>query len=228
MGRQPYKDKRSLPRVARIDMRGRRFGRLVALEDAGTGDGFQGDHRWRCICDCGVEKTVSGVHLRSGRTASCGARCALRPPKARPLGGDPSLYGIWKKMRDRCDNRRNKRFADYGCRGIRVCPRWETFALFCVDVGQRPSAEHSLDRFPDMNGNYEPGNVRWATRHEQQRNMRRNRLLAWNGETLPLSAWAEKVGLSTTVLATRLRRGWSLEDALTKPRAFIRSQRSAA
>lgn len=109
----------------------------------------------------------------------------------------------------------------YGGRGIKVCERWmESFANFIADMGARPSEEHSLDRI-DNNGNYEPGNCRWATATEQSRNKRNNRLLTVFGETKPLSAWVEdsRCAVSRESLKDRVRRGWDVEKALTTPSA---------
>jgi hypothetical protein len=222
--RRPYNTEhpRFRARVARIDISGQRFGSLVALEDLGTTDGKQGDHRWRCQCDCGRTHVVYGVHLRFGRIRSCGNKCPHHPRRPQKHGGDRTLLSLWRNMLSRCENQSNSRFASYGGRGISVCAEWHVFERFCLDMGPRPSREHSLDRV-NNDGNYEPGNCRWATRLEQQRNMRSNRLLTWDGETLTLSAWAERAGLSGTVLATRLRRGWSMGEALA-PRKFVRSR----
>lgn len=126
-------------------------------------------------------------------------------------------YGIWKAIRHRCENPKAAGYHRYGGRGICVCKRWHNFTLFFADMGPRPSPKHSLDRYPDQNGNYEPGNCRWATRFEQQRNMRNNRLLTFNGETLCLSAWAERVGIHRTTLQYRMLLGWSAERVLTAP-----------
>ena len=127
-------------------------------------------------------------------------------------------YASWNGMVQRTTNPNDARFADYGGRGIRMCDRWrKSFEAFLADMGDRPTPEHSLDRI-DVNGNYEPGNCRWATRKEQQRNQRGNVRLTHNGETLCIAEWAERLGIEYCVIETRLRRGWSVERALSKPR----------
>lgn len=129
-----------------------------------------------------------------------------------------SEYRIWIKMRRRCKEEGETGYAAYGGRGIRVCERWDaSFADFLADIGPRPSAKHTLDRI-ENNGHYEPGNVRWAVRKVQQRNRRTNHHVTFNGETLCLAEWAERIGISFGGLCGRLRRGWPLERALTEPR----------
>lgn len=126
-------------------------------------------------------------------------------------------YRHWISMKTRCNNVREPRYAEWGGRGIKVCPLWESdFEAFLRDVGPRPSTEHSLDRIDNSRG-YEPGNVRWATRAQQQRNTRRNRLLTFRGKTQPLIAWCEEVGIAEDVLRKRVRMGWPTERALTAP-----------
>lgn len=116
----------------------------------------------------------------------------------------------------RCHNQRNNRFYRYGARGIVVCERWRgSFAVFRADMGPRPSPRHSLDRI-DNDGNYAPGNVRWATPHEQGRNRSDNRFITWGGETMCLSDWGRRLGLSVSRLRWRLQR-WGVERALTAP-----------
>ena len=129
------------------------------------------------------------------------------------------LYGVSRSsgralscmMLDRCYNPRNKRYTDYGGRGIKVCDRWRrSFAAFISDMGFRPTSKHSLDRYPNNDGNYELANCRWATPQEQNDNQRRTILV--NGK--PLSYWARETGLSKHTLDMRLRAGWSVERAL--------------
>lgn len=123
----------------------------------------------------------------------------------------------WLSMRSRCYRTTDRRYKDYGGRGIRVCGRWlESFQNFFADVGLRPSPKHSIDRI-DVNGNYEPGNVRWATAEEQQRNRTDSRLLTAHGETFCMSEWAERLGVPCATIGGRLDRGWSVERAVTEP-----------
>jgi len=132
-------------------------------------------------------------------------------------GGTTPEFRAWINMRSRCFNPKNAQFADYGGRGVTVCARWqESFADFLSDVGLRPSSAHSIDR-ADVNGNYEPGNVRWATRVEQNRNRRNNRVLTLGAESLPLCVWAERLGVKREAIRDRIMRGWSIERALTEP-----------
>lgn len=125
-------------------------------------------------------------------------------------------YRTWANMLLRCRNPGASNYAYYGGRGIRVCERWLTFENFFADVGPRPSAKHTLDRI-NSEGHYEPGNVRWATMKEQGRNTRRNHLITFGGETLCAAEWAERTGIDQIAIIKRLRRGWSVEDALTRP-----------
>ncbi|HEY9737554.1 MAG TPA: hypothetical protein V6D06_14770 [Trichocoleus sp.] len=120
-------------------------------------------------------------------------------------------------MKSRCHNPNNAAYDRYGGRGIVVCDRWrESFENFYADMGPRPSEQHSIDRI-NNDGNYEPGNCRWATDKQQSRNTRRNRLLTYNGETLFLDEWAERLSISKHTLQTRLWRGWSVEEAFETP-----------
>lgn len=182
---------------------------------------------WLCRCVCGVEKTIPSYRLLSGDTKSCG--CLSVEVATRRLTKHGALigaragaevcseYDVWAGMRDRCRNPHHQAFAHYGGRGIRVCARWDDFAAFLADAGPRPSPRHSLDRFPNRDGNYEPGNVRWATMREQQRNRVNNRRIEFNGETLCVAEWAERLGMVASTLADRLSSGWSVERAMTAP-----------
>jgi hypothetical protein len=121
-------------------------------------------------------------------------------------------YDAFHSARQRCNNPNATHYEAYGGRGIKFL--FESFPQFLKCVGPRPGPEYSIDRFPDKNGNYEPGNVRWATRKQQQRNMRSNRMLTLNGETRPLTEWAEIRGLKPCTVDSRLRKGESVEVAL--------------
>jgi hypothetical protein len=127
------------------------------------------------------------------------------------------FFDAWRNMISRCADETNKSYPGYGGRGITVCDRWKnSLDSFIEDMGERPSPDHSIDRI-DNNGNYEPGNCRWATATEQSRNVRRNRYLEFRGESRCIGEWAEIYGLCRTVIRNRLVYGWSVEEALTTP-----------
>jgi hypothetical protein len=120
-------------------------------------------------------------------------------------------------MKQRCYNPNNRNFPNYGGRGITVCAAWrDDFAAFLHDMGPRPSPDHSLDRFPDNDGNYEPGNVRWATPDQQRGNMRHTIRI----DGVPLVAYAHAIGLTTKrairVLRTRVQRGEAVADVVAE------------
>lgn len=124
-------------------------------------------------------------------------------------------YSTWKEMKRRCYNPSASYYHCYGGRGITVCQRWlESFASFLADMGEKPSPKHSIDRI-DNDGNYEPANCRWATPIEQAQNTTHAKRITFNNETMSLSAWARKIGIDDAALSSRLRRGWTLEMALT-------------
>ena len=118
-------------------------------------------------------------------------------------------------MIDRCFNPLHKKYARYGGRGIVVCPEWRSsFEVFLKYMGERPTPLHSVDRYPDNNGNYEPGNVRWATAKEQARNTSTNRLITIGDRTLTVSQWAEEAGKDMRLVIERLNRGWEPRRAV--------------
>lgn len=125
-------------------------------------------------------------------------------------------YRAWKAAIERCENPKCKYYKNYGGRGVAFCAEWrQSFTAFLAAVGPRPSRAHSLDRIKNELG-YEPGNVRWATRREQNRNRRGLKMITWRGETLCLQEWSERVGISDHTIRTRLQRGWPIDRALTE------------
>lgn len=169
---------------------------------------------WNCLCKiCGKERVIGSGSLK--RYSLYPGSTACRCWKVKGQRETPE-YKAWKSMKERCTNTKTPSFASYGGRGITVCSRWaRSFKNFLADVGLRPSAKHTLDRFPDNNGNYEPGNVRWATRSEQARNRRSNRIITHEGKSLPLVEWAALTGIRRDTIAARLRRGWSVAKTLS-------------
>lgn len=198
------------------DITGQRFGRLVVVKFVE----LRTQARWLCRCDCGNETTVPGGSLRNGNTRSCGClhrESIQKTNKGRSthgMFGTPE-YRSWSAMMSRCNNPAITAFARYGGRGIKVCPEWSSFEAFYADMGPRPPGS-SLDRIDNEKG-YEPSNCRWATRTQQQRNRRGNRLITYREQTRPVSEWAEVFGISVYAIYERIKRGWSPVDAITKP-----------
>lgn len=129
-------------------------------------------------------------------------------------------YKIWASMLTRCHNPNSISFKYYGARGVTVCDQWRnSFESFYAEVGPSPGKEFSLDRIDTLLG-YCPGNVRWANRHVQNRNRRSTHLVTFNGETLCVQDWAEKLGIPRLTISDRLRRGWSPDRALTEPQGL--------
>jgi hypothetical protein len=122
-------------------------------------------------------------------------------------------YRAWSHMLSRCTNPMDKAYHYYGGRGISVCDRWSSFKNFFEDMGRSTSDVHSIDRI-NNDGNYEPGNCRWATVKEQRRNKRDNRILTINGERRTLAEWVEKAGAIYKTAHNRLRMGWSPQEAV--------------
>lgn len=204
----------------RENLVGRRIGRLVvirAAEDATfPGGGIMG--RWECNCDCGNTKIIHGGHLRQKMTLSCGcirkekardrmtthgeSRSGLCQGRARGSGA----YGSWLAMITRCTNVNQGSAHNYVLRGISVCDRWlSSFANFKSDMGPRPKGM-CIERI-DNNGNYEPGNCRWATMKEQANNSRNNRFLVKDGIRLTVSRWAERLKINPMIIYSRLHQG---------------------
>jgi hypothetical protein len=129
--------------------------------------------------------------------------------------GRTSTRVIWNGMIDRCRNPKCPMYPWYGGRGIKVCERWTTFSSFLTDMGERPDGL-SLDRI-NNDGDYEPGNCRWATSREQHRNRSDNHLVTAFGRSMPISAWAEESGIWKHTIRMRLRAGWPEEKAVSTP-----------
>lgn len=160
--------------MKRIDLTARRFGRLTVIGF----DAVVGHHlHWHCLCDCGGVSSVRGSALKTGNTISCGCAVAESMAKIGRTNGTHRMsrtreYHSWSTAKYRCYNPKSNKYQYYGARGIGMCERWlNSFEDFVADMGPRPN-QRSLDRYPDLEGNYEPGNCRWATASQQNKNRR--------------------------------------------------------
>lgn len=200
---------------------GQRYGRLVVLAELPDRTKDR-QRRWQCQCDCGATTVAIGPNMVKGNTSSCG--CIHREGllarntthgQSKTKQHTPE-YTTWCNMRARCENPKSMYYANYGGRGIAVCERWQAFEHFFADMGPRPSPKHSIDRINNDLG-YEPGNVRWATRTEQNRNRRDIVPIEHNGRSMLMVDWAREAGIRHQTLKSRLAHGWSFERAITEP-----------
>ena len=198
-----------------IDLTGKRFTSLTVIgRDKTRGPQIY----WRCVCDCGKRTTVVSQSLRVGHSRSCG--CQIHTPRRPPKRLMPE-YSAWNDMKMRCLNKNRPVYPLYGGRGITICGRWKySFDNFLKDMGLRPSEKHSLDRI-DNDGNYEPGNCRWATKAQQMSNRRNTRFVVFRTKKMSLVDAVRKAGSVVHHEAAwgRITRcGWSVEEAVTTPR----------
>jgi len=178
---------------------------------------------WLCRCECGVEKVVSSNDLKTGNTVSCGChrsqalasgRAALHKASKTHGKSKTREHHTWQNMIYRCHTESCPGFFRYGGKGIAVCQRWrDSFEAFLEDMGPRPHGSYSVDRI-DGNGNYEPGNCRWATKQEQAINRKSTVMLEHNGETRTLTEWAKIVGLPKGTVSRRILKGLTAAQAL--------------
>jgi|ERR1035437_1728445 hypothetical protein len=211
-----------------IDLTGQPFNRLTVLKRIKK---IPDQTHWECVCTCGNIVVVKADHLKSGHTRSCGCLQSEAASDANMTHGHSigkqrtHEFSCWIHMRNRCSNPKHKNWHRYGGRGITVCDDWEnSYEDFFDHIGPAPSRKHSIERI-DTDGNYEPGNVCWATQKEQANNMHTNRKIEFKGETKNLSQWADIYNISPSVVRSRLVIGWDIGRALTEP-LRIRKSRS--
>lgn len=186
---------------------GTRFGQLTVMSVSRDGVA--------CDCDCGRSTILRRTHLISGASRTCGCGRLTQDGLSRT-----KEYTAWSGMLGRCHNPSERSFRNYGARGIHVCPEWhppDGFTKFVDHIGKMPSPGLTVDRIDNAKG-YEPGNVRWATRKEQARNQRRNRLITAFGKTQCLQAWEDETGIKRNAIVLRLDAGWSPEEAVSLPK----------
>ncbi len=195
-------------------MLGKRFGKLIVIFFSKKD---RSHSYWKCLCDCGATKIVTSNNLKRGRSTSCGckrketlSRISLTHGKSKS-----KIYLVWHAMHNRCYLKNHLHYHNYGNRGIKVHERWHIFENFYTDMGDCPQGL-TLERI-DNNGPYSKDNCRWATRKDQARNKRNNRLLLFKDTTRTLAEWSELSGVEYNCLTKRLNLGWSNEKALTTP-----------
>jgi hypothetical protein len=206
------------------------FGLLTVKGEVPKGE--RRHHRRRtmiCECVCGSIKIVDLQHLTLGNTRACGGKCSRDASfkeiqrKGATVHGEAgnsrrsTEYGTWACMNERCASKSSRAYKYYGGRGIKVCDRWKNdFAAFLHDMGRKPSPKHSLDRI-DNDGNYEPGNCRWATAKQQTTNRRNTIFLTAFGQKKPVAVWAAETGMPYASLVARLQDGWTPEKIVSQP-----------
>lgn len=197
----------------KIDITGERYGRLVAIKCIGARNGST---IWLFKCDCGNEKEARLHDVRSSKTRSCGCLSSEKTTHMKTkhgfacTGNKGRLYNIWHNMLQRCK-------AIYGCYGnVKVCDEWKDYTVFhnwAMSNGY--SDAFTIDRI-NNDGNYEPGNCRWTTVREQNRNKHNNIHLEYDGIAKLLVEWAEELGIKVTTLRDRFYSGWDDERILTE------------
>jgi hypothetical protein len=197
-----------------IDLTGQKFGRWAVLGRGGKNK--QGKILWECICDCGKYAMVEGNSLKSGNSTSCG--CYGKTTQLKHGMHNTKIYKVWSAMKRRCYSPNDKAYKNYGAKGIQVCEEWsdsfENFYIWAINNGYKEGL--SIDRV-NSSGNYEPSNCRWTDRFVQNNNTSRNRPLEYNNKILNEDQWAREVGIDRKCLNSRIRRGWTIEKALTTP-----------
>lgn len=194
---------------------GEKFGRLTVIA---IGQ-IPGTYRYFAVCECacGSEpKSIRMDGLTNGNVVSCG--CVQRERVTTHALSKSNHYHRWRGIMDRCYNTKCKPYQNYGGRGVRVCNEWHTIEGFVAGLPEGYSEGFEIDRYPNNDGDYEPGNVRWATPSENSDNRRSGRLICFNGKTQSLRRWAEETGIHETTIWGRLERwNWPIDKALSTP-----------
>ena len=202
------------------NLKGVRFGKLVCLEHLFV----EPRHRscWFCKCDCGKTTIVRTDQLKK-KVRSCG--CGII--EHAKTGNNPRkhglrnhrLYYIYHGMKDRCYKQTSPAYQNYGARGIQICEEWKKDFMCFYNWAIRNGYKQGLtiDRI-DVNGNYCPQNCRWATRLEQARNTRTNRKITYKGKTRCVSEWAQLLGIKSSTITERLKKGWPIDKVLKNKR----------
>ena len=220
----------------KVDLTGKRFGRLVVLEQAEYHIDKKGRkiRMWKCKCDCGNETIVRHGGLQRGTTTSCGCfhkEIVGSLNRTHGLSANCGrLYPLWKSIKYRCYNKNSKSYSQYGGRGIAMCDEWKNdflaFHDWAIANGYKEEKTDkglnilTIDRI-DVNGNYEPSNCRWATNSEQQLNKRNNHIVYYKGDYIPLAELSNITGINAGTLRSRLNKGMSVKDAVNYRRKLL-------
>lgn len=206
---------------SKIEKIGQKFGRLTVLEFKARNKQY--DSLWLCRCECGNEKVIAGGKLFSGHTKSCGCLQKERTSEAKvkhglyfnDSGKRAKLYRVWIGIKERCTNPNNKKYSDYGGRGISISNEWIDYINFHNwAIGNGYCEGLTIERI-DVNGNYEPNNCKWIPQSEQSKNRRDCHRIEFNGSIRLLTDVCSELGINNKAVAQRLRRGWDVQKALT-------------
>ena len=191
------------------DISGQKFGKLTAIKPIDEKCKSGHHKKWLCVCDCGNTAIVTSDHLIKEDTKTCGCYNHGK--------SNTRLFGIWTHMKSRCHVPTDDQYHNYGLRGIKVCDEWykDFMAFYTWSMANGYSDKLSIDRI-DNNKGYSPENCRWTTMKVQANNTSRNNRVSYNGQTLTIAEWSEITGIKQNTLTYRLRRGWSVERALTE------------
>lgn len=192
-----------------IDRTGQVFGRLTVTKRAPNKNGRT---MWECLCSCGEITVVRGEHLKNGKIQSCG--CYSEESHTKHGKTKTPEYHCWIQIKQRCLNEKDKSFINYGGRGIGICDRWrDSFEFFLFDMGERPTAKHTIERINNDKG-YSSDNCKWATRREQVNNRRNTILFTFDGKTQCLKDWCRELDIPYATARNRIKRGQSIKQAL--------------
>lgn len=205
-----------LPRIKTSNMAGLRFGEWTVIETLSLR--YRREPFCLCVCSCGTKREVAAHNLKQGASLSCGCIGRKKACDRHFIHGltETSEHHIWKTMIARCENKRSRKYASYGARGIRVCPKWRaSFIAFLNDMGRRPTPRHSIDRI-NNEGNYEPSNCRWATPTEQSCNRRVTIYVEFNGRKAALSEACRETNTKYERMRERIKRGLTFDEAVSR------------
>jgi hypothetical protein len=199
------------------DLTGRQFDFLTVIRRSeDRGNGKKPEVKWDCQCVCGKIVAVKSYSLLSGHTKSCGCQKIKHG-----YSNKERLYQTWKNMRRRCFDPKNSRYAQYGGRGITICPEWNDYIQFRTwALNNGYSDDLTIDR-KEVNGNYCPENCRWANAKTQANNVSRNHIIEYKDKRMTMSEFADYLGISYSALQHRIERGWNIESIVTVPQRRI-------